>query len=87
MSSRKRAIRPRVPALSRKEREINEMTGRRLPQEELKKAAANARYIDGEICFNADGVRILLEHSPLDPATKALRRAQFEASVTKKEGL
>lgn len=86
MSARKRAIRPHVPAMSSKERELDELTFGRLPREELRKAAEHSDFIDGELCLRAPAVRIVIERSPLDPVMKALRHAQFEASVTKKEG-
>ncbi|GAB3224332.1 hypothetical protein GCM10027447_12840 [Glycomyces halotolerans] len=73
--------RPIRPAYTRKMRELDEMTGGRLPRPELRRAAENSRYVEGELVLNADGVRILIEYSPLDPVTKELRREQFEASV------
>lgn len=85
MSRRKRAIRPHTPAMSRKEQELDELTCGRLPREELRKAAEHAEFIDGELCLRAPAVRILIDYSPLDPVTKALRHAQFDAALSKKE--
>lgn len=86
MSPRKRAVRPHVRSANRKERDLDELTNGLLPRTELRKAAEDCRYVDGELVLNAAAVRIVIDYSPLDPATKALRRAQFETSATQKEG-
>lgn len=83
MGNRKRAIRPHAPLPSAAERELDEMTGRLLPPDDLKRAVADSRYIDGELMLGADAVRILIDHAPLAPAMKELRHSQFEATVTR----
>jgi hypothetical protein len=78
MSERK-TIRPHAPAMNRKERDLDEMTGGRLPRAELRRAAANCTYMDGNLMLGVDAVHILIDHAPLDPVMKELRRSQFDA--------
>lgn len=70
--------RPLRPVMTRKMRELNEMTGGRLPVDKLREAADASGYVNGELVLYVDAVHILIDYSPLDPVAKELRRAQFE---------
>lgn len=78
MSGRGWEIRPHVPAMSRKMRDLDQMTGGLIPQSELRKLAADATYVNGELALGLDAARALIDYAPLDPVMKELRRAQFD---------
>jgi hypothetical protein len=83
MGNRKRAIRPHQPLPSAAERELDEMTGGLLSRDDLKKAAADSHYIDGRLMLGVTAAHILIDHAPLSPAMKELRRLQFNETVAK----